>query len=68
MTATPVNKTKFTSSENYRLACRGDLVPFRSAKPNVSKTAVVFCPDTKNKPQLANKSVSPVNQSPFRNG
>jgi hypothetical protein len=36
--------------KNYRLASRGDFVPFRSSKLNVNKNeAVVFRPDTKNK-------------------
>jgi hypothetical protein len=48
MTAAHVNKTKFTSSENYRLASNGDLVPFRSSDLDVKKKAFVFCPDTKN--------------------
>jgi hypothetical protein len=50
MTATHVNKTKLTSSENYILTSHADLVPFRSFKLNVNiNKAVVFCPDTKNK-------------------
>jgi hypothetical protein len=50
MTAMNANKTKSASSENYRLASRGDLVPIQSTKLNVNKNkAVVFDPVTKNK-------------------
>jgi hypothetical protein len=50
MKAPHVTETKFTSSENYGLASRSDLVPFRSSKLDVNKNkAVVFCPDKKNK-------------------
>jgi hypothetical protein len=50
MTATHINKTKFTSSENHRLAPRRDFAPLRSSQLNENKNkAVVFCPDTKNK-------------------
>jgi hypothetical protein len=51
-------RKKFKSSEDYRLAFRGDLVPFRSFKPNVKKKAVVFCPGIRNK-SLVNLSPLP---------
>jgi hypothetical protein len=36
-------KTKFTASENYRLASRGNLVPFRTFKLNVKKKKIGSC-------------------------
>jgi hypothetical protein len=42
-------KTRYDGYADYRLASRGDLIPFWSFKLKVNKNkAVLFCPDTKN--------------------